>query len=169
MYSRYPLPGVFIFIHYLLLTMKRNILFILLLAMLSAISGFLMSNMSWIGRIGINLMHKEYKFLKVWWQGGLVVFGALMVLFALHAILEKALPFILAKIMHVVLFFAAVGGLYYTYTDFSDDVSHRWLRDVFHVGAYLFWAGWMMTCVFFLTSKKKNDPDKLVEQKSSIK
>ena len=149
--------------------MKRNILFTLLLAMLSAISGFLMSNMSWIGRIGINMMHKEYKFLKVWWQGGLAVFGALMLLFLIHALLEKKLPFIVAKVMHVLMFFAAVFGLWYTYNDFYDDITHRLLRNVFHIGAYLFWAGWMMTCFFFLAKKRENNPDKLIEEKGSIK
>ena len=135
--------------------MKRTILFLLFLAMLSALSGFLMSHMSWIGRVGINLMHQEYKFLKVWWQGGLVVYAVLLVLFVLHAIFDRVLPFIGAKLLHGLLFIAAIGGFYYTYSDFSDDFTHRILKNVFHVGAYLFWVGWMMTCIFFLVKKRK--------------
>ncbi len=135
--------------------MKRTILFLLLLAGLSAVSGFLMSNMSWIGRVGINLMHKEYKFLKVWWQGGAVVYGALLVLFFIQWMLQKSLPFVVAKIVHVLLFAAAVYGLYFTYSDFSDDFTHRLLRDVFHVGAYLFWAGWMLISIFFISERRK--------------
>lgn len=135
--------------------MKRTILFLLLLAGLSAVSGFLMSNMSWIGRVGINLMHKEYKFLKVWWQGGAVVYSALLILFFIHWILQKSLPFVVAKIVHVLLFGVAVYGLYFTYSDFSDDFTHRLLRDVFHVGAYLFWAGWMLISIFFISERRK--------------
>ena len=135
--------------------MKRTIPFLFLLAGLSAVSGFLMSNMSWIGRVGINLVHKEYKFLKVWWQGGAVVYAALLFLFFIQWLLQKSLPFALGKVVHVLLFFAAVYGLYFTYSDFSDDFTHRLLRDVFHVGAYLFWAGWMLISIFFISERRK--------------
>lgn len=127
----------------------------LFLAALSAVSGYLMSNMSWIGRVGVNLMHKEYKFLKTWWQGGGVVFGVLLLLFGIQYLLQRKLPFVLAKVVHVLLFGAAVYGLYFTYSDFSDDWTHKLLREVFHVGAYMFWAGWMFISIFFLTERRK--------------
>jgi hypothetical protein len=110
--------------------------------------------MSWIGRVGINLMHKEYKFLKVWWQGALAVYVALLVLFVIQYILQKRTHFVVGKLLHIICFAAAIGGLYFTFSDFSDDITHRMLRDVFHVGAYLFWVGWMMISVFFLLVKK---------------
>ena len=53
---------------------------IFLLAILSTVSGYLLSKASLVGRIGINLFYKEYKFLKVWWQGALVVFIVLLIL-----------------------------------------------------------------------------------------
>lgn len=133
---------------------KRTIPFLMLLAGLSAVSGFLMSNMSWIGRIGINLIHKEYKFLKVWWQGALVVYVALLVLFIVQYIIQKRTHFVVGKLLHVLCFAAAIGGLYFTFSDFSNDITHRMLRDVFHVGAYLFWVGWMLISVFFLAIRR---------------
>ena len=133
--------------------MKKNILFLLFMAMLSAVSGLLMSKMSFIGRVGINLMHKEYKFLKVWWQGALAVFAALLLLFIVHAIVQKVFPIMLARFIHFVLLLAAIGGLYLTYSDFEDDFSHHLLRNNFHLGAYLFWGAWMLMCIFFMTKK----------------
>ncbi|PQJ10038.1 cytochrome d ubiquinol oxidase subunit II [Flavipsychrobacter stenotrophus] len=133
---------------------KRTIPFLLLLAGLSAVSGFLMSNMSWIGRIGINLIHKEYKFLKVWWQGALAVYVALLVLFVVQYIIQKRTHFVVGKLLHVLCFAAAIGGLYFTFSDFSNDITHRMLRDVFHVGAYLFWVGWMLISIFFLAIRR---------------
>ncbi len=133
---------------------KRTIAFLLLLAGLSAVSGFLMSNMSWIGRIGINLIHKEYKFLKVWWQGALAVYVALLLLFVVQYIIQTRTHFVVGKLLHVLCFAAAIGGLYFTFSDFSNDITHRMLRDVFHVGAYLFWVGWMLISVFFLAIRR---------------
>ncbi len=133
---------------------KRTIPFLLLLAGLSAVSGFLMSNMSWIGRIGINLIHKEYKFLKVWWQGALAVYVALLLLFVVQYIIQTRTHFVVCKLLHVLCFAAAIGGLYFTFSDFSNDITHRMLRDVFHVGAYLFWVGWMLISVFFLAIRR---------------
>ncbi len=138
--------------------MKKTILFLLLLAGLSALSGFLMSEMSWIGRVGINLMHKEYKFLKVWWQGAAVVYGVLLVLFGIQSVLHRAANIWVARLLHVVFLAGAVGGLYITNADFSDDFSHNLLKQRFHMGAYLFWGGWMLISLFFLAKKQKKAP-----------
>lgn len=135
--------------------MKRIVPFLLFLAALSAVSGYLMSNMSWIGRVGVDLIHKEYKFLKTWWQGGAVVYGVLLLLFFIQLILQRSLSAVVARVMHVLLFGVAVYGLYFTYSDFSDDFTHKLLREVFHVGAYLFWVGWMLVSIFFITEKRK--------------
>ncbi len=134
--------------------MKRTVLFLFFLAGLSAVSGFLMSNMSWIGRIGINMMHKEYKFLKVWWQGATAVYVALLILFVIQYLLQKNLHHVVSKIVHVLLLGVAGAGLYFTFNDFSSDFTHRLLRDVFHVGAYLFWVGWMLISLFFITERR---------------
>ncbi len=135
--------------------MKRALQLFILLAIVSVTSGYLMSQMSTVGRIGINLIHKEYKFLKVWWQGAAVVFAALMVLYFVQYVLNKAFVYTAGKIVHFLLFLAAVGGLYLTWADFDDDISHRLLRERFHIGAYLFWVGWMLISLYFITAKRK--------------
>ena len=149
--------------------MKKNFLFILFLAGLSAASGYLMSNMSWIGRVGVNLVHHEYKFLKVWWQGGLAVFAGLMVLYMVHYIMYKALPIWLSRLLHLMLMGAAGYGFYFTWQDFSDDFTHHIIKSRFHIGAYLFWVGWVLICLFFLPKKRKlnlKDLDKKVPSNS---
>lgn len=138
--------------------MKRSIPFIALLAVLSIISGWLLSRMSWIGRVGVNLAHKEYKFLKVWYKGAGVVFAIWMVLFGVHSLVQKKMPPATARVAHIIALLAAIAGLYFTYNDFRHDFSHRVLKERFHLGAYLFWIGWMLICFFFLTARKKEGP-----------
>ncbi len=139
--------------------MKRTTLFLTILLGLSGVSGYLMSKASWIGRVGMTLFYKEYNLLKVWWQGGLAAFIFLLVLFLLHTLIEKKLPFAGAKIVHVLLLAAAGACLYLTYVDFDEDFSHHLLGWRFHYGFYLIWLQWILICFFFLfTSRKKVAP-----------
>ena len=41
----------------------------------------------------------------------------------------------------------ALVGLYFTYNDFRHTLSHRWLGERFHLGAYLFWIVWIAISV----------------------
>lgn len=143
--------------------MKRTIPFLALLAVLSVISGWLMSRMSWIGRVGVNLVHKEYKFLKVWYKGAAVVLGIWLVLFGVHHLVQKKMPPATARVAHIIALLAAVAGLYFTYSDFRHDFSHRVLKERFHLGAYLFWIGWMLICLFFLTQKRPEEISSVAE------
>jgi len=131
--------------------MRSNFLFIFFLAVLSVISGFLLSRMSWIGRVGINLMHKEYKFLKVWYKGAGVVFAVWIILFLVQSIVQKKLSLAGSRMVHIAAIIIAIAGLYITYKDFRTDFSHGLLKERFHLGAYLFWIGWMSISLFFLT------------------
>ena len=121
--------------------------------MLSIISGVLLSKASLVGRTGINLFYKEYKFLKLWWQGSLVVFATLLLVFGIHSLLEKRFRGKVANIIHILSIVVALTGLYFTYQDFRHSVSHRLLGERFHLGAYLFWTGWVMIGVYFLLVK----------------
>ncbi len=134
--------------------MKRAIELLILLAIISLASGYLMSQMSFAGRLGINLVHKEYKFLKTWWMGAAVVYGALLALYLIQSLLDKDMGYTVAKIIHFLLFLAAIGGFYLTYADFDDDFTHKILRQRFHIGAYLFWVGWMLISLYFITKKR---------------
>lgn len=133
---------------------KRYGSFIFLLAVLSGISGYMLSKSSWIGKVGINLFYQQYEFLKIWWQAGLVVFVVLMIVFAIHAVLKNRLSGGNGNMACIILLLIAIAGLYGTYHDFRHDFSHRLLGERFHIGAYLFWISWMLISLFFLFRKK---------------
>lgn len=135
--------------------MKRNVLFLLFLFILSGISGYLLSKASLAGRVGISLFYKEYSFLKVWWQGGLLFFCCWLLLFFLQGAAERKLAATTAKTIQIVTIVAALTGMYLTYQDFRHTTSHRWLGERFHLGGYLFWIGWISISVFYLTREKK--------------
>lgn len=130
--------------------MKRNILFLSFLATLSAISGMLMSKASWVGRVGMTFFYKEYNLLKIWWQGAIAVFIILLLLFLLHTFLQKKLPAITARLLHIMLLMSAIACLYFTYDDFTNNFSHHLLGRRFHYGFYLGWIGWVLICLFFI-------------------
>ena len=136
--------------------MKRIAPLVLFIAALSALSGYLMSKASLTGRVGISLFYNEYQFLKVWWQGALVVFAVLLVLMLVQGIVQRKLPKPKANILHVIMVLLALGGLYYTYNDFRHTLSHKLLGERFHIGGYLFWIGWIIISVFYIV-QKRND------------
>ena len=140
--------------------MKKTIPFLLLLAGLSAISGYLLSKASWVGKVGMTFFYREYNLLKIWWQGGAAVFIVLLVLFILHTYIQNKLPFYFAKFLHFLLLLTAAGCLYLTYDDFSNDFSHHILGRRFHYGFYLAWCEWILICLFFLM--KGRDRSKVI-------
>jgi len=141
--------------------MKTSAVLVSVLVLLSSVSGWLLSKATLIGRTGINLFYKEYRFLKIWWQGGLVVFAGLMAWMFIHYLIQKKLQRTNAVILYAGLLLVAIAGLYFTYQDFRNDFSHRLLGERFHIGAYLFWIGCMIiTCFYllriFVTHKEQN-------------
>jgi hypothetical protein len=135
--------------------MKKEFTLIAFLVALSAGSGYMMSRMSWLGRVGIKLIHKEYTFLKVWWQGGAAVLGGLLVVMILLAIFHKIFPRVLSGLLSLVFLAAGVLGTYVTYNDFQEDWTHKKLNQNFHIGVYMFWAGWAVVCIFYLVKPKR--------------
>jgi hypothetical protein len=136
---------------------KQRNLFLLIpvLLLLAALSGFLLSKPSMVGRIGINLFYKQYRFLHVWWHGALLVFVVWMIFLFVQGFAQKKLKTNQAIIVHCCMIFLALIGLYFTYRDFRDTTTHRWLKERFHIGAYLFWSGWILVSVFYLLQKKQ--------------
>lgn len=134
--------------------MRRSASLTLFLALLSVVSGYLLSNASWVGRTGMSLFYAEYEFLNVWWQGALVVFGMLIFLYALQSLVQRLFAKRVATVVHVFALAAAFVGLYLTYADFRQTFSHRLMGERFHIGAYLFWIGWMVISIYLLLVKK---------------
>jgi hypothetical protein len=133
---------------------KRTASLLSLLAVLSGLSGYLLSNASLAGKVGISLFYKQYRFLKTWWQGALIVFVVLLILFFVQGLAERKLSKARAKVLHVFMILLALAGLYFTYYDFRHTTSHRLLGERFHIGAYLFWIDWILISSFYLTQKK---------------
>ena len=129
--------------------MKRSILFLLFLAILSLISGLLLSKASWVGRVGMTFFYKEYNLLKIWWQGAIAVYIVWLLLFLLHTFIQRVLPTMTARLLHIVVLVIAIAGLYFTYDDFANNFSHHLLGRRFHYGFYLGWLGWVLICLFF--------------------
>lgn len=137
--------------------MKRLFSLIISLAILSTLSGYLLSKASWVGRVGISLFYHQYNFLKTWWKGGLIIFGVLMILLTVQTIIQKKLSSRAASIFQVFMLIAAIAGLYFTYQDFRDHLSHRFLGERFHIGFYLFWISWMIISIFYILQHKQTN------------
>ena len=126
---------------------KRVGFLVVFLAALATLSGYLMSKASFIGRLGMTYMYKEYRFLKIWWQGALAIFLVWIILLTIQSFVNTSLSKTTATIIQLICLLLAVAGLYLTYADFQHTASHRWLKEKFHIGAYLFWLGWVVIAV----------------------
>ena len=124
------------------------------LALLSVVSGYLLSNASWIGKAGMNVFYTEYSFLNTWWKGALLVFAVLIFLYAVQSAVALYSTRQISRIVNIAAIGVAVVGLYLTYDDFRRDLGHRWMGERFHLGAYLFWIGWMIVSVYLLMRKQ---------------
>lgn len=130
------------------------------LGLLSILSGWLLSKASLVGRVGISIFYKQYHFLKIWWQGALVVFITLMILFILQGLANRRLSKSKANILHITMLFLCMSGLYFTYSDFKHTTTHRLLGERFHLGAYIFWLGWMMISLFYLVDNSIHEKER---------
>jgi hypothetical protein len=137
--------------------MKHNTIYISVIALLSILAGYLLSSISLVGRVGIGLFYKEYRFLKTWWKGALLIFIVWLFLSIIHHILHKKVSKRRYNIISAISLIIAVAGLYFSYSDFSHTLSHRWLGERFHLGVYLFWLGWMGIIIKTLLQKKPEE------------
>lgn len=141
--------------------MGKNITILALIQLsLAFVSALLISNMSTLGRIGITLVKREYLIFKTPWKTALAIFAVQLFLILLLTLFKK---FASSKVSHIISFvFLIIGiiGAYYTYVDFTT-TSHKQMKFYFHLGFYLFWFNWILSCIyfFFLEGKKKSTVD----------
>jgi len=88
-------------------------------------------------------------------KGALAVFVTLLILLTVQGILKRKLAGAISVIIQILLFFAALGGLYLTYHDFRHDFTHKIIGERFHLGAYLFWMGWMVISLYYTFSRRQ--------------
>ena len=134
--------------------MRRNEVLIISLAFFSLIAGYLLSAISLVGRAGISLFYTQYEFLKSWWKGTLLVFIVWIALFIIQKLLFQKVSKKNSNIISAASLIIAVGGMYFSYSDFRHTLSHRWLGERFHLGVYLFWLGWIAITIFVATQRK---------------
>jgi len=137
--------------------MKKTAPIIAITAVLSLISGILLSRMSFVARTAISVFHKHYRyytFMKTWWKGALIFFGILMLLLGLQLWFKKKNTPLKGVMLQVLCLLLALAGLYFTYLDFRHTLSHRWAGENLHLGFYLFWINWMAISLYVLFSKR---------------
>ena len=127
-------------------------------ALLCWLDVYLISKISWIGKIGIATVHKEYRLLRSDWKTFLLLFSLQIVLIASLTVVRAKCPRRIATLVTAMLLTLGVVGLFFTFQDFIYTYTHRLLKERFHLGFYLFWIGWIGTCIFFLAIKDKKDP-----------
>lgn len=136
---------------------KPSLLLLLLLLALAAVSAYLLSRPSIVGRIGIDLFYKEYAFLKTGWK-------TFLYMVVLYGLIYGVLVFASGRQISsgrktaLIILLLGLAGAVYTYYDFRHTVSHRLLGGRFHLGAYLFWAGWLMLPLYFIWRPQAEQP-----------
>src|SRR6476469_5339057 len=110
--------GIDTLLYFASMNLKRVSLLVIVLAALASLSGYLMSKASFIGRLGMTFVYKEYRFLKTWWKGALFVFIVWMIILIIQSILERKLSKQKATIAYIIFILLALVGLYFTYSDF---------------------------------------------------
>lgn len=137
--------------------MKRNyLLLVFILVFLSLLSGNLTAGVSLVGKIGISFFYKQFSFFQSWWQSSLVCLALMLVVGAILYFIDRSTNGLKRKIVLIACFLIFLAGLYFTFSDFRTDLTHRWLGERFHVGVYLYWIGLGIISLFFaLTEKKK--------------
>lgn len=129
--------------------MKGLSTLIALQALSSTISGVLMSQMSFVGKMGISILYREYGLFKVWWKTALLLFAVQLALLLVLLLIKWLLGRRLSPAAILLVMAFGLVGAYFTYLDFTT-TSHRILKVNFHAGGYLFWGTWGLTCLYFL-------------------
>jgi hypothetical protein len=138
--------------------MKRYFPLLLALAIISVISGILLSEMSFLAKTAISIFKKEYQyyaFMKIWWQAAIVFYSVFIVLLLLQLACKRYFSPSNALIIQLLCLLLAGLGFYLTYIDFHTDLSHRWAGKKLHAGFYLFWMGWALISLFLLFNSPK--------------
>jgi len=130
--------------------MNKNVILIACQAFLCAIAAYLVSKISFLGKVGIAVFYREYSFLRSGWKTFLLFFVIQLVLILLLNYALKRVSKKTMKLLGSALFFTGLIALWATYYDFQYTFAHRLLKERFHLGFYLFWIGWMSTCIYFM-------------------
>ena len=133
-------------------------------ALLSTISGVLTSQMSFIGKVGISVLYREYGIFKIWWKTAILLFALQLALVFVLWLVKRLLGRKLAPVVILLFLLFGLTGAYFTYLDFTT-TSHRLMKMNFHAGGYLFWGAWVLACIYFLVVPiKKRQPLEAIDE-----
>ena len=127
--------------------------------LLCLLETYLVSKISFIGKVGIAIVHREYSLLRSGWKTFLLLFSIQVVIIITLYIIEKKYPKKIAFIVSSAILLLGLIGLYVTFQDFLHTYTHRLLKERFHAAFYLFWLSWTGTCLYFIVLLNKRKPE----------
>ncbi len=130
----------------------------------SLLATYFISKISLIGKVGIALFYKQYKLLRSGWKTFFLFFGIQLLIIGLLWYMQQKRGRRKTVYTAAIFMILAIIGLVMTYHDFQYTYSHRLLKERFHLGFYLFWIGWMASCIFFMIANKRNDSISTIDQ-----
>ncbi len=122
---------------------------------LSVIAAYFLSEMSWVGKIGISVFYKEYSILKNPVQSGSMIFAVELMVILVLSISRFIGSKKVVNFIAFLFFLVGLAGLLYSMYDFSENFSHKILKEKFHFGIYLIWVGIMISCLYFWMKPKQ--------------
>lgn len=134
--------------------MKKIFTLIITQAILAITAAILFSKMSFVGRIGIRLVYRQYQILKDPVKTAFLLFGLQVVVLLFLVLFKYFASKKLSTFVSLVLILIGIVGTIYTYYDFNM-TSHKHMRLYFHLGGYTFWLGWFISCFTILFCKLK--------------
>lgn len=134
--------------------MKNISILALIQAILALICGILMSKMSFIGRMGINFLHRDYLIFKTWWKTALAILAIQLILILILVVARSLSSSKVNRLICLLFLIFGLIGAYATYIDFTT-TTHKMMKGSFHSGGYLFWFGWLISCLYFMISSSK--------------
>ena len=113
--------------------MKNLSILTLIQALLSLVSGILISKMSFIGKIGVSTFYSQYAVFKTWWKTALILFIVQFVLLLFLQTFRAKVSVGFARLLAVLLTIIGAVGAYLTYIDFTT-TAHKVMKFSFHAG-----------------------------------
>ncbi|BAV07956.1 hypothetical protein [Filimonas lacunae] len=141
---------------------NKTAILIAVQTVLCLLEAYLISKISLLGKLGIAMFYKQYRFLRSGWKTFLLLLAIQLLLTGILTMAKKRLSH--RKVVYTGMSLLLIGmiALWGTYYDFQYTFSHRLLKEKFHLGFYLFWLGWIGTCLFFLVKRAEKGEEPVV-------
>src|ERR1700722_7852299 len=133
---------------------RRLLVLILSQLLLCWLETYLISRISWIGKVGIATFYQQYALLRSFWKTCLLLSILQMALILTLYLMGKRSTKKTTNLVSTILLVTGLLRLVLFFQDFLHTYGHRLLKERFHLGFYLFWISWMATCLFFLFSNR---------------